>query len=558
MLKYWKKKQEIDWKDIFQKGTVGILTTFLMGYLFGKENMMIAFVMVLGASVYDQEDWSVKKWVKFVRLVLFDTVIVCCAFGAGQNYVAGIIINSITIFAIIFLRMKPYDQISYKTFILLYVFCQYSSISISELPDRIMLVITTLFIIFISSWLSQSRKRFMLDPKLIKVWSLLILQVKNIQQNKFDEKQQMEINIKLNEVASGIYKSGYKQFLTTNKGKLNFQFYINLSHFSVKLKTIYKKMCDKQISEEEIQKLIVDMNIVEECFLEKKTIGEVISHLEIISKESSYICSCEIVEIFDGIEKAFLYFEKLVQNGEEYNFCEWKNTSKRILKKDAKQCIDTKSIKFNFALRMAIVLTIMLGIVSVLGFYKVIWVVIPIIAVTLPYYEETMAIRGDRFKSNVAGCILVVIVVEVISSQWAAVALIIIAFYGVYMFKDYYRVSFFLTILAICFSTFGIGVYELFFYRIIYLSIGLIVVGMTVSIKPFCRNDGIKELTSRLDWLNIMLNEEQRKEKDINENLVRNIILHSSMLVTQLNIHNVFITNEQIIEKSYNLLSKKN
>ena len=84
-LEKWLLKEKIDVKDVFRKGTIGIAVTFIAGILFGKENMMIAFVIVLGASIYDKENLRVKTLNKMLKLILRDAIIVCVAFVASQN-----------------------------------------------------------------------------------------------------------------------------------------------------------------------------------------------------------------------------------------------------------------------------------------------------------------------------------------------------------------------------------------------------------------------------------------------------------------------------------------
>ena len=152
MLSKWRVKQKVDFEDVFRKGTVGVFTTLVSGFFFGKENMMIAFVIVIGANIYDKENLRIKTWHKMLHLIGRDVLIVLVAFIASQNIWWGIPINLVAIFVIIFTLLTLYDQISYKTFMMLYVFSQYNVISLNELTERLLLVIFALSCVMISGF----------------------------------------------------------------------------------------------------------------------------------------------------------------------------------------------------------------------------------------------------------------------------------------------------------------------------------------------------------------------------------------------------------------------
>ena len=118
-----KHKLDNDYKEIFYKGTITLLTTFGAGALFGKENMMIAFIMVIGSSILASQDLKIKTLYKTIRLILLDILIVGIAYIASLNMWLAIPINLATIFIIIYLNVSLYEPMTYRTFLMLYVFC---------------------------------------------------------------------------------------------------------------------------------------------------------------------------------------------------------------------------------------------------------------------------------------------------------------------------------------------------------------------------------------------------------------------------------------------------
>ena len=68
-------KIEVSLSEILRKGTFTLVTTFGAGYLFGKENMMIAFVLVLGSASLVTQDLRIRTWSKVLRLIFIDLLI---------------------------------------------------------------------------------------------------------------------------------------------------------------------------------------------------------------------------------------------------------------------------------------------------------------------------------------------------------------------------------------------------------------------------------------------------------------------------------------------------
>ncbi|MBE6051134.1 MAG: hypothetical protein E7214_10915 [Clostridium sp.] len=61
------------------------------------------------------------------------------------------------------------------------------------------------------------------------------------------------------------------------------------------------------------------------------------------------------------------------------------------------------NIRFRFALRMSIILSISILVAKILGYYKIIWLIITIMSIIQPYYEDTKKKALDRIIGNVIG-----------------------------------------------------------------------------------------------------------------------------------------------------------
>ena len=240
-------RSKVDVPDMLLKGTITFIVTFLVGSLFGKSSMMIAFVILLGANTFEKQNLRVETMRKVLKLVFIDTLIVCLACIASQNRWWGIPINIGTLFCLIYYMVSPYEQMAYKTFILLYVFSQYSSIGVNELTSRILLVIFVLMIVLVTTFIKQHRNKALLDPNIGKSWELINEQLKCILEGEFDEELSRTCSHYMNEVAHSIYLTGYRRYLTTYTGKIQFQFYMNISYFNILLTQIGRASCRERV-----------------------------------------------------------------------------------------------------------------------------------------------------------------------------------------------------------------------------------------------------------------------------------------------------------------------
>ena len=141
--------------NVLRLGTFAIILTLSIGHFFGKSNMMITFVMVLGINIFDQIDLTESIFHKFYHLFFLDLSIILISFLASYIGQVGFVINILALFFIIFFTIKLTDQISYKTFMMLYVFCNFNQITFSELPIRIFVIMFVLSMMLLQSLLNQ-------------------------------------------------------------------------------------------------------------------------------------------------------------------------------------------------------------------------------------------------------------------------------------------------------------------------------------------------------------------------------------------------------------------
>lgn len=537
-----KHKLDNDYKEIFYKGTITLLTTFGAGALFGKENMMIAFIMVIGSSILATQDLKIKTLYKTIRLILLDILIVGIAYIASLNMWLAIPINLATIFIIIYLNVSLYEPMTYRTFLMLYVFCQYTEITLLEIPKRIAMVIFTVTIVVIMIYIEQNKIKTLLPPQIEKAFRLLYGQLTLMQEGNFDTDISNEISYRMNELACTIYGSSFRRYFTTYIGKIHFYFYLNVSYFNFLLEQIYKQNKNGIFEEKHIGEIAELFNEIQRYFHRDIKRQDVIKKLEeyLDTHQPEDRLTKEITSTIFALRKNFQELDNLSIKHTNNVYDEWKHTDLKQLQHKIRQQFAPKGMSFNFATRMSVVLTATLLIAQVLGFYKFIWAIIPIMSITQPYVEDTNKRRIDRLESNLIAAFAITVIIDVIQVRWIIVLLLVVAFYLYYGYKDYYHISLFMTIISMCISTVNAGINQLFFYRVVYVTLGVVIVGLISKIKPYRLEDGIKELVNEIETLNHILEEESIKyvQEKADLDRIREAIIYSAVLCQKLYLKN--------------------
>lgn len=543
-------RSKIDVPDMLIKGTVTFIMSFLVGSLFGKSNMMIAFVISLGANTFETQNLRVETVRKILKLVLIDTLIVCLACIASQNRWWGIPINIISLFSLIYYMVSPYEQMAYKTFVLLYVFAQYARIQPDELIRRILLVIFVLLVVLATTFIKQHRNKALLEPYIGKGWETINEQLKCILKGRYDEELSNTCSYYMNEVAHSIYLTGYRRYLTTHIGKIQFQFYMNISYFNILLNQLQREYSRGRYDKNALKELIGITEVIDSYFKRQITRENVIKVLGQFWEKHSTANGFEeeITDMIHGVYSNFVELNTLDYKKRNKLYNGWQRSDLDDIQNRVKQSCHPKSIGFNFAVRMALIITISLFLAELLGFYKMIWAIIPIISITTPYYEDTLKKKQDRIRSNVLAAVVVGIVINIMGTWWINLILVISGYYLIYAFKDYYRISFFLTIVSMSLSAFGAGINNLVFYRIIYVIIGATVAELSARIVPYKIEDGIKELIREIDKLNEILERQSiaSLEGKENKHAIRDAIIHSAIICQKLYMKNKSYKNEKV------------
>ncbi|NFR43185.1 FUSC family protein [Clostridium botulinum] len=558
-------KYHINVYSMLKHGTVAVITMFGVGLLFGIKNIMLAFPIALTSTVLSRQNLQVKTTSKILKLIVVDLAIVLAAFISSQNSYLGIIINFISIFLIMYNIISPYDMAFYKPFIMLYIFTQYARVSLEELPLRILAVIFGVLVIECSNIITKVNEKSKLGNSITSSLLLIKTQLNNIIDGKFEEDIVKKCSKIMRELVYKVYITRHKKYLTTNLGRIQFNIYINMEYLNLYLRNIYFEYNNNDIKKNEVEDTINVIDDILDYSNYSITVEELENKINLF-KDMYNNKSRTLTEICNIMNSLKISIKELKELGnKEINkiYSEWEKENIESFKESFH-----KGMRFNFAMRMAITLTIVLFIGEILGYYKIIWAIITIMSVIQPYYEYTLNKTKERIIGNVIGILFTGIFINLVNIKWITILILITSLYLLYGFKEYYKISLFASIASICIASLTENINVLLIYRVIYVIIGVaIVIIVNKKIFPYKLKDGIDELIIKIDKLNTMLINYSIAilNGTENPNKVRNIIIHSTLLCKKLEIRNMNfndnninrianLNNEFVIQVGYRVL----
>lgn len=555
-------KSKINVHSMIRHGSVAVITLFIVGMLFGVKNVMLVFPIALTSAVMGRQNFHVKTMSKSLRIIALDVIIVIVAHVSSLNLYFGIPINLISIFLIMYTIVSPYDLTFYKPFLMLFIFTKYAAVPTSELYLRIMAVILGIGIVILASIVKKVNEKSILGNSLTGVLRDINLQLENILNSSYDKKLQEKCSRSMRDLAYKIYVTRYKEYLTTNLGKIQFRIFISSEYLNLCLAEVNTKFERGILHRKDISELIgIIENILE--YKEGKVQFDVIKkrlqayrtlNLNKV-RENEYAhdyIDASNMNLFNALGNLTEAIGELNDLGyKEINkvYNQWERTDIDRPKVVFKEYFDTDSIRFKFALRMALTMTIALFLGERLGYYKVIWAIITIMSIMQPYYEDTKSKAKDRIIGNILAIVITGVIINLANSQWVTIGILIISLYLLYGFKEYYKISLFAGMASMCIASLNQNINVLIFYRVLYVIIGVIaVIIINKYVFPYRLKDGIDAIVKKILRLRVQLIN-AAKEVDKNkfkEHEIRDLVIHSTLLSQKLYLRNLQCNYDEI------------
>ena len=477
------KKFNLDIDSMKREGSSAFLTFLTSWIFFGIDNAILAYPIALTSSVLLKENFKISPLEKTLKLIFLYSSLVLLSFLASSNLILGFIINFFTIFFIAYKFSVSYTPLLYKPFLMLYVFTYFYKIDFQSLPKRLLSILFgfSLIIIF-HLFINKLSYKSLIKESISKSILLLEGQIDNILLKNYNLDLQKSIFKEMNNICYNLYTTRRRKTLTNNLGSIQFKIYIILENLNLNLANLSILYSKINYNSTIIESFLKELK--ESLLILKSYLDDEISYYEIdkqLNKLNRFHENLPdqftfIHDISTSVNNLYLYLADMntLEEAEGYkSYTPWKNTDKSQFK--FKDSFYFGTIKFNFALRISLTLSIVLLLSSLFDFAKMSWLGITIMSIMQPYYEETLNKSKDRFKGNLLAIFLVTIILNLFQSQAVYIIVLTTSLYLTYAFKSYYKLSLFTAISAICMASLSYEVNNLAFFRVFYLALGIII-----------------------------------------------------------------------------------
>ena len=572
MIKNFIIKTKLNVSSMLRHGSVAVATLLIVAVLFGKENIMLAFPIALTSTVMGRQNFHVKTLSKALRIIFVDIAIVIVAHISSLNLILGIPINFISIFLIMYTIVSPYDLTFYKPFLMLYIFTQYAAVPTNQLGNRIMAVILGIGIVMLASVINKANGKSILGKSVKVALEVINSQLNNITNKNYDEKLQDKCSRMMRDLAYRIYITRYKSYLTTNLGMIQFRLFIAIENLNLSLKNLSDKAKEGNVDISFIDNIGALVNGIIEYEEGNGEIPSINFKFNDINdfKEKEEVSTTE-KDMIENLEIILSSIKELEDLGlDEVNkiYDKWERTDIDNPLSMFKEYFSKDSIRFKFAMRMALTMTVALFLGKSLGYYKIIWAIITIMSIMQPYYEDTIEKAKDRILGNVIAIVSTGVLINFVNSDIFTIIVLIISLYLLYGFKEYYKISLFAGMASMCIASLQENINILIFYRVIYVIVGVgLVMMINKYVFPYRLKDGIEALIQKITRLKFNLIDavKEAKNNTEKEHEIRDTVIHLTLLSQKLYLRNqqysydnvdkfIESNNRFIIVLAYNVL----
>lgn len=468
---------------------------------------IIFATIAMGIIGFNRRDFTTRTIKKFFGLWCIYISLCILAFLCGINNILGLIINLITIFILAYTFVSEFEEQVYYPLIMYYIYMQVNEISIYEMPLRLILTSLGVSIMVCLLYFIQIRR---CDYK-----KYIILVINTILDNG-----------NLNKVITDIIKQVYRR----RKGN----YYITIGD---------RKLLNIIFGLEELSKEINTENeAVIKCKL--KEIKEYLNNdLNELKKMRNFE---EYANIYNFIIKYVVQLESLnMQNKKSYEE-NWDKADFFSIRNILRRNFKIDSLKMSFAIRMSLSLSLLNLLTKSLEIVKISWIMITVMVLIQPYFEDTIKKGLNRFKGACIGCVLFGILFNLFTSIHIRACIILLAIILYLKVNEYYKKQIFMTFITVGVATFSFDVNMLIPIRIVFISIGIIITYLVCSIiLPYKKSRGKYELENKLKENMQLIKREQLNFEANKENLenLRNLILRAIMIGDKLG------KEEQVIDE---------
>ena len=535
-----------------------ILYVFIMAFvitfkiIFGDKNILVGVMGITAILMLTQINLTVSPGKNLVKLLIINLGIGIFTYLANLNIWAAIPINFIGIFVIAYTFYYNLKSPVYLPFTLQYMFLLATPITAAELPMRLLSLLVAPIGIMLIQFVVNKNKTTKVGNKLIGgICDNLIKKINN-DENKVEINEAIKKNA--NDFRKIIYDNRKDNFYVTEEGRIKLNIVIILEKLS---NLLDESTNNKQL----LNDLIVCLQELKYSLGKEDNLKNIADNISKIlnNYKRDNINDLVSLRILNTINMLDISLGELKSLGKEnYNTIKANKSIPEQYKmiNVHKKEFYTKSVKFSYAIRVSLGITISAFIADYFKFPEGRWIYFTAFAIIIPIYELSKKKLKDRIFATLVGGAIIVIVFTLFKNMLIRMLVIMAAGYLRSYTSTYRYGTIYTTICAIGAAAMTGGAVVLTIDRIVFVIFGTIIaIIINRFVLPVRMKDANKELLGTYGGvLYKMLNEvyEGAINKNNNTHEMDTLLLVTTMIEERLVANN----GNSIIEENSSYFDK--
>ena len=457
-----------------------IVVAFVIAFksIFGEANTLIGVTTITATLMFLERDLTLSPIRNTIKLILINLLMGISSYLVISNMYLGILINFLTLFFISYTFCYNLRNPLYLPFTLQYLFLLANPVDNKDFFIRIISLVFGAIVIMIAQVLFNKNRLAKSGNKLLdSICDSIVNKIEYKEQYDLVDDGEVKINQSIDAFRTMIYDKREHNYYLTEEGRLK----LNLS---VALENIHSMIYD------------CDLNTIDDDIL--KTLETLIKEVKIVLNHSSSnddsdmpFCMeklfkiCEEKNINDLLNLQLLDSMLLLSDTikslksldkKHYNIVDKSHKlSEFFSDSDIKSLfVDRKSIRFCYAMRVAICITIGSFIVQYFNLSEGRWILFTLLSLITPLYEVSKSKVKDRMFATIVGSIIIFILFSIFKDPTSRMLIILLAGYLNGYPSQYKYATIFVTISAIGSAALVGNVQTLSITRILFVFIGAI------------------------------------------------------------------------------------
>ncbi|MGL6108195.1 FUSC family protein [Romboutsia sp.] len=476
--------------------------------VFGDKNILVGIAGITAALSLLGTDYSLNPIRNTIYFIILEIGLGLAAFITSLNPLLALVTTFVTIFYILYVFTYNTKKPTYVAFTLGYCFMVYTPVTIQEMPLRLLgLAFCGLAIMILQIVVNKNRLKKQTVSQIAVAVNSISKEVSLILA-KASNKDRKELNFTTHKNLKNLNETLY-EVIDKNYSKLSHSLIQNffIAQFLESLNIELNKL-NKDTGVDKTQHFckILDLLMSIENFIgNKENLDYLLHSIDKYLEVKDFSTSNNYVEYKIYTHASILKIE--LENTKTQDVSEIVDhhfTTNLITSLDRfKNNINKNSLKFTFAFRGALVISLGIFIVSAFKIENGKWLVFSLISIVQPYLDTSKAKGNERILGTLIGIVIFEVVFFIVTDTTARTMIILLVGYLNNYQKNYRNQMICTTISALGSASIGLSISILGVERLTFVLLGTVIaLYANKLILPYKASDAVKSSIKQLIGLN--------------------------------------------------------